>query len=505
MTLDEFNGLLKDFENDDLEFRQDIGRAGADVDKDRDVKTTVAFYNTKGGRLVFGIREDGKERKVVGLEKPQVIENNLVSKLEAKADLDVYPRFEFIEIGGMSCVIVHCPRGAQAPYHADGKIYVRRGANTVEATSSEIAGLYRDRNTSSYDRTICDDASISDLDKNAIKAYLQERGGSQILDGDFENLICRIGLAGKADDGTVKPTIAGLLLFGNSPQDFFPHAMVKAEAKFDEQQEGWDDIEEIKGTIFQQIKGVEQFLKRNISVSAKIVGFERVERRLLPIEALREAIVNALVHRDYGISGAEIFCRVKTDRVSIENPGGLIAPLTLVEVLSGDFIPKTRNAVIALVLGDKGLMDKRGSGFVRISRLMEQQKYGAFEAEELTQGFRVNFTALTGQSDENNKIFIPDEIIRKAKLEPEHKKILTLIENKGRISSQECMQLLGKSKPTVLDRINYLLEKELIERTSASPFDPEVGYTIHSRFTQKIVNPPQMNAPVDKNKGPTLF
>lgn len=488
MNIEEFDKLLLNYEGEEIEFKLDFS---AD---DRDARTVGAFFNTRGGVLVYGVEEDGKKRIVVGVTlPPQVFESNLINKLKAACPR-CKPEVEFVEMGGRTCLVVRCPRGEQPPYDVKGKIYIRRGSNNIEATQEEKIALYRDSNPESYDASVVGDADLSALDLEEARSYLGEKMGRQIVNGDLYNLMERMRFI-KKSGGNYKPTIAGLLLFGVNPQISLPHAKIKAEAKFDDNSNNWDDLAEIGGNIFEQIKGAEIFLKRNIKTSARIFGFERIEQMEIPIEALREAVVNALVHRDYAQTGSEVFLRVRKNQVLIENPGGLIPPLTIEEILSSTFIPKTRNPEIAAVLSDLRLMDKRGSGFIRMRKLMEDFDLPSPRFSELSDGFRVEF--FSSAHNEEGKPFIPPGEYKKASPDEDQKKILKLIERKIEVSASECEAAIKKSRQAIVPKINDLVSKRLLEPTTSSPRDPRIKYRLHSRFTKKE---PNTNNQVDKQQ-----
>lgn len=481
MTTEDFEKILSDFENPSLEFRQDIGM---ETDKDRDIKTICAFANTRGGRLIFGVREDGANRKVIGLERPpQVLELSLTNKIRAKTNVDPFPEFEFIKSGGHDCVVLHCKKGTKPPYTANDKVYIRRGSTSVEATGAEIAALYHSHSEDA-DRKIIEEAGLEDLNIEMIKEYLEEREGRQILNGDFNKLLCRMGYAAINVSGEIKPTMAGLLLFGNTPHLILPHAQIRAEVKYDESANDWDDIAEITGNIFDQIKAFDQFVKRNLKVSAVIEGFERTERPAVPPKVLREAIMNALAHRDYQDKGSSIHFRILGNKVIVDSPGGLISPLTIESILAGNFIPKTRNSIIAQTLFDKGFIDQRGTGFTRMIRIMEDFSLPHPEFSDLPNGFRVAFSTEAVVSKKNTIVISP-AILKQAKLTDEHKKILKYIEEEDSIKAVQCEQLLNKSKPTAVARLNELIKKGLIQKEggSGSTTSPLTVYVLHKKFS----------------------
>lgn len=483
MTSDEFDKLLNNFESENLEFRVKMASSGEE-DKDRDIKTISAFCNTSGGKLIFGVKEDGSTRKVVGVEgTPQTIESNLTAKIHGQCEpksLTPFPRFEFLKIAGHDIVIVHCER-TELPCKAKGGIYVRRGSSSFKAEEQELINLYR-QNADSFDSTIVHQASLEDFDLELARKTIENKDRVQIINGDIIKLLSRMRLL-QIVNTEPKPTIAGLLLFGIKPQDFLPGSRIRAEAKVDPDSQEWNDIADISGNLFEQIQGFEAFVRRNIKVSARVVGFERIETQDIPTEALREAVVNAITHRDYGDTGAETQLRIRGKKVAIENPGRLISPLTVESILSENFIPKTRNPIIAEMLVRLGFMDKRGSGLKRMIYLCKEAGLEIPKIEELPSGFRVSFNGTERQISKRVSVVIPENILRNINLDKEHRKILKSIENIGSISSNEATRLLGRSKPYTLRKLNELISWKILEPTSKVRNDPNSRYTPHRNLS----------------------
>lgn len=475
MTPEELNKILVDYESADLEFKQDISTG----EKDREIKAIVAFSNCRGGKIILGVKEDGRDRKVVGLIEPQSVELGLRNKIRAKCLPDPDPKIEFVKIAGYTCMVVTVPKGEKPPYRFNGTPLLRRGSGIVEATEEEVATLYRDRSTDGPEMTPVITATVDDLDLSSAAEFLKAGSSLPPSGESVEKILFRMGLISESA-GALRPTIAGLLLFGKNPQQFLPHAKIKADVKHNNDDTNWDDLEEITGTIFEQAKKCEDFVRRNMARSARVIGFERVEQPDLPIEALREAVVNALVHRDYGVVGSEVLFQIRADIVKIANPGRLMPPLTMGAILSGSFSPSTRNPILASALVQRGLMDKRGSGFFRMKKAMRDYGLQDPAFNEYDGGFEVSF--YFGAKHPDTAVFIPAEDLQRAKLEADHQKILRLIESKEKIRATDCASLLGISKPTALKRLEYLLSFNLIEKVANNPTDPETVYRLHSRF-----------------------
>jgi ATP-dependent DNA helicase RecG len=490
MMIEEF---LKKFEGEELEFRAKFKN---DEDRERDIRVISSFFNGRGGILFFGISEDGTNRQVVGTDMPpQTIEGGLTNKLRGKCNPEMRPLITIHEIDDKHVIEVKCPRGKQPPYKVNGVVYIRRNSSTFPATEDDIADLYKQRQPQ-FDKEVLDQTGLADLNMERFKKMLETRDSQQILDGDLEKLLIRNGLAVK--DGTsFHLTIAGLLLFGNKPQDFLKHAKVLVQMTSSEDPNNWEYIDQFEGNIFDQIEKIERFFRENLRKSAKVIGFERKEELEIPIQALREAVINALVHRDYHDAKSEIQISMTPQNVRIVSPGGLVAPLTLKEIEEGAFIPTTRNPVIAEML-----MDKRGTGIKRMISLVVDTGLGEPTIQELTGGkaFEVSFKR-SGRIQRDiveTKISLPQEVL--TSLDDVERKVLILIEKDKEVKPSRIEAALKLSRPKVNDVLGKLVNGNIIKRIAKSNNDPRVRYVIHPRFELSRVK----NDPVDNVQG-SLF
>jgi ATP-dependent DNA helicase RecG len=486
MTEIEIQEAIAGLENDHIELKADLSATEAQEHKLHVMRSLTAFYNTKGGTILFGIRD--KTGEVVGVPNPQQLEHSFFQQLRGNVpDLDVSPSVEITEFKGQKIVIVRCPKGPRPPYKIRGyeRPFVRIGSSNIEASDDQIAQMCRDRSPDPQDRMLLEAASVEDLDLNAAEGYLKKTSFNEFSTKDLMTLLSREGFVSKRTDGNFVPTIAGILLFGKNPQNFLPHAVIKADVKMNEEQNDWDDLQTFGGTLFDQLRAVEAFIRRHIPVAARIAGFRRINTPVIPLEALREAVVNAVVHRDYRDSLAETHLRVRGTSVSILNPGGFIPPLTIEIVIRGDFAPRSRNATIAEALVRMGgFMEKRGSGIERMRRVMRDVRLPEPEFLEEAGAFRVLFraTLVPEKIKTEPKPFINENELTKLGLEEAHYNILELIEEKGEVRPSEVEKLLGRSRPFTNARLEELIGKEVLVRTTEKKQDPNVAFKLHPRF-----------------------
>jgi ATP-dependent DNA helicase RecG len=210
-------------------------------------------------------------------------------------------------------------------------------------------------------------ATMEDIDLERVKAYLSRRSSQSQQSGRFEDMdrvLLGMGCATTASNGEIVPTNAGILFFGRDPQRLLIQSEVVCVLFRDELGVGgYVDRKIVKGTMQELIDGAEDFLNKYMAVGARIVGWKRIDLPEYPFEALREAVVNAVIHRDYSRMGESIRVFYYTDRVEIHSPGLLLPGITIEQMERGVVTSKLRNPVLAGLLRDiPGYMERIGSG-----------------------------------------------------------------------------------------------------------------------------------------------
>ena len=322
----------------------------------------VAFANTDGGQLVIGVRRD---RTIVGVADADAEHRrvDMVAYNNCEPPLTVLQ--ESVEVEGKRVVVVNIPKGAQRPYRTNrGRYYIRTTSGRRDASREELLRLFQATESLYYDETPLPRLGLSDLDLDALDAYL-DRTGQQELGDEPARLLRNWGLLA---DG--HPTVAGVLLFGREPQRHLPAAQINA-ARFSGTDPAFEplDRKDITGRLLDLIDDARRFLHIHLQVRHEIRGFEPEPRPELPEEALREAIVNAVAHRDYTVQGAvRIF--VFDDRVEFHTPGR--PPNTVDEAAMRAGVHVVRNPRISTRLSDAGLVTRAGTGIRRIVRLARE-------------------------------------------------------------------------------------------------------------------------------------
>jgi ATP-dependent DNA helicase RecG len=251
-----------------------------------------------------------------------------------------------------------------------GVYWVRRGTHTVSLSLSELLEMANDRGLVDWEHQPARNATTEDLNLEKVKAYLARRPANTRQASRFKDLgRALIGLecAAATSSGKVVPTNAGILFFGSAPQEHIVQSDV-ACVLFRETvgASRYADRRIITGTLQELIDGAELFLSRYIAVGARVEGFKRIDIPEYSLEVLREAIINAVVHRDYSKRGESVRVFFYPDRVEVHSPGLLLPGITVAQMERGEVQSKLRNPTLAnLRMGIPGYMERgrlKGTG-----------------------------------------------------------------------------------------------------------------------------------------------
>lgn len=374
--------LAHNEESSVLEFKRD------DVEPHALAKVLVAFANFDGGLVLLGVDDD---RSVTGVTRPNIRE--WVSA--AARDLirpELVPRIEVLHNvePGRHVAVVHVTRGYTTHSlwrNGHHQYYIRVADTNRSASHEELQRLFQQRGHFRAEMRPVSGTTLDDLDPRRLTDYFTRVREQPVPAADdvegWEQLGLNTELLVK-DYGRPVATIAGLLLFGRNVNKFIPQAGIDAVA-FPGTEKDYATIEraELRGPLVALLSGrkaidtglVEDavaFVRRNTRVLATFQdGARRVERRAYPEDAIREALVNALVHRDYLLSGTNVELSIYDDRLEIISPGRLPNGITPTHMAAGCRV--ARNQLLKDVMRDYGYMEHLGMGVPRrIIRGMEE-------------------------------------------------------------------------------------------------------------------------------------
>ncbi len=365
------------------------------ADASQIAENLVAFANTEGGTIIIGLRSDGipavaptassdidevlqladdlynppvimEKWEEIPIEAYQASMNAALAKsgnagLDQKGD------------GSYPAYAIRVPRSTELHALSDGRVLIRSGKVNRPLGGQEILRLASAKNTGDFESEAVPGALVDDFSRDMIEEYLEKRAErtKRPYDGEITSLLSEIGAI--TVDG--KPTVCGLLLFSDYPQQWFPQSGV-VFAKFvgttprgDSGLAGYSRREEIIGPVPRLIESTWNLVWSEMAVSAVVKGLEREETFEYPQFAVREALVNAICHRDYRLRGRRIEVRMFSDRLEVISPGGLPGFITVENIKDEHF---SRNPRLVGGLFQWGYIEELGLGIDRMIEVMEQ-------------------------------------------------------------------------------------------------------------------------------------
>ena len=375
--------LLSKRESKTLEFKREFNNSN----KEKILQTIIAFANGSGGNLIFGIDDD---RKIIGVANPFELEEKLsnITFDSIKPTIRIDPVFTTEQ--DKTLVIIKVPLGIETPYYQKNKglekgTYIRVGSTTRLAGKEIIKSLQLRGENISYDSQVDYRFSKDDVDFPRIKKVFKEKKDIQIK----EEHLFMFNLLAKRDE-KIYPTVAGMLLFPKKEYIEYDFAQIKCAHFKGNTKEIFIDKAEFRGSIIDQIESALKFLKSNIKLSAVIGDVYREEKYEYPIPALREAIVNAVTHRNYLLKGQDIKVAVFDNRIEISSPGDLPAGYSVDDIGKMDF-SKLRNITIGRIFSELKIIEQWGRGFSNIIKLCKQYENIVPEFKEELMQFKIIF------------------------------------------------------------------------------------------------------------------
>lgn len=366
----ELKNLIANGESSNLEFK-------AEQVKPEDLaKEIVSFLNFQGGKILLGVEDDGA---ISGVTRPDVEEwvinicrNNVVPQ--------IIPGYQKILVEGKTVVMLDIPAGIAKPYHTQkGDYYVRAGSTARKASREELSRLFQDSGLVHYETTPINGTRLTDLNWQRLNEYFLDLHPAHVdLKAEDETtrrrMLQNLDILSPADESV---TVVGMLIFGLTPERYLPQSEVLfAHFKGNEIGDELLDRKSLTGPLPQMIEEAQRALNLNLPSASTIAGMKRVEQIIFPDKVLRELIINALLHRRWGLMGnVRIF--LFEDRLQISSPGRLPNGVTVEKMIESTHVP--RNPLLMKFLQDYHYVEKLGRGIPMVVR--EMKKLGGREPD----------------------------------------------------------------------------------------------------------------------------
>jgi len=438
----------------------------------RDVVETISAFSNRNGRRVFiGVADDCG---IVGVDIGKNTIEKLANQIKQNTDPVIHPsiRVEVIDgKQGKQVIVVDALESKQKPVLAFGRAVIRVGKSNQKLGYEEIRNLALQTSKVYWDERICDDASLEDIDEEKVMRYLERREEIRKVSKpekmDMKTLLLNIGAAKKMN-GETKPTNAGILFFGKNPQRFVLQSQLRT-ARFAGRTLTRDFLDRLdcSGALWELVGQAEDFVRKNIRLFGfrTEYSFQRIDKLEYPIKAVREAIINALIHRNYS-EPADTRVAIFDDRIEIISPGSFPKGVTPEKP---KHVPV--NPVLCQLMYDIGLIEKYGSGIYMINELCEEWGIPRPEYELSEVETTVSFRS-------GGKAIVIGEIEKMGvELNERQRGGLKIVFEKGKIANADYAKMFEISRNTATNDLTELVEKGLIKR---------VGRGRGSYYTPKI-------------------
>ena len=454
-----FLELILRGESETLEFKSNFN--------DQVIETIAAFSNSVGGTILIGIDSKGN---LSGISTGKETIQNWVNEIKQKTSPSVYPEIRNCLNEGKTIIMIDVPEFPVKPVSFKGRFFKRIGNSNHLMSAFEITQMSIQSSQTSWDAFPARKLTINDLDVLKVSRFLEKvkEKGRYPLQNDWKENLEKLRLI---NGETI--TNAAWLLFGKEAPGYNVHI-----GRFKTPSLIIDD-KMLNETLFETVEESMRYIIGQIKVAFEITGMptSRTEIFEYPLPALRELVLNSIIHRDY-LSPIDIQIKIFDNSISFYNPGGLFGNLTINDLKKDNYRANARNKLIAEAFYLTGDVEKYGTGFIRIRKEIGDYRTMVFDFDEIPNGF------LAALKYKTQKISTKDDTVNDTVNDTVKRSdnILKEIEKNPYLSYVELSRLLKISRITVVREMGKMKKLGLIERVGSD----KKGYW-------KILNTPLSN------------
>ena len=426
-------------ENATAEFKENFDREV--------IETAAAFANTNGGVILIGVSDQREIRGItVGKETLRDVSNRISQSTEPRVVLEI----ESVDLEGKSVLLIRIAECRIKPVSVKGVCYRRVGNSNRVMSPQEIAQMHLNTVGQSWDQLSVTRAGIDDIADKKVEWYLTRRETTRNVAKPQDMSLTALlrNIDGLSDEET--PTHAGILFFGKYPQRFFQNAQLRV-VRFKGTSVTHPVIDRLdcSGALWEMVNAAEEFIRKNIRLLSfrTSKSFQRDDKFEYPLEALREAIINALIHRNYQ-KHSDVRVFIFDNRVEVINPG------TFPEGVSPDApVHEPVNPILSQFMYDVGFIERYGSGIRMMKRLSEEwgNKAPRYELHPLE-------TKIIFDSPIQESTFIEIDDISE-QLNERQKKALFHVEKNGQIATKEYVEINRVSRRVAYEELRDMTDK----------------------------------------------
>jgi ATP-dependent DNA helicase RecG len=339
-----------------------------EADPDALAEAMVALANASGGLILLGLDKEGYPRDEIWEEEAEGALRTAASHTRPP----VISEWQTVTTRQGVFIGIQVSRSGDLHSLDDGRVFVRSGAENKPLDGPEIQLLATSKSAGDFEATTVAGATTDDFDRDILDEYLakrEARGAPRL--GALSDLLFEIGATTRSGE----PTVSGILLFGKNPQAFLPQSGIvfvkfaNTEPRADDGSAGYGRRDELSGPLARMVERAWNIVWEEMRVGARVDSLEREELSDYPRFPVREALINAVAHRDYRIRGRRNEIRMFTDRMEVISPGGLPGYITLDNLVEEHF---SRNPRIVNGLYQWGYIEELGLGIDRMIEEMVQ-------------------------------------------------------------------------------------------------------------------------------------
>jgi len=355
-------------ESSTLEFKEDIPQ------NDQIVQTVIAFSNTHGGKLLIGVNNHGK---IVGLNEKKV--GSLMERLSQIIHDSIHPTLmpdiHLERINQLPIIVIDIAPGIHRPYYKKSLgnmngVYIRIGPRTIKASIEQIHELQWKSKGYSFDQTPEYKGTMEDLDNKKVKSFLSSRIYHSKKSIKLTSELLKLYFLSFQEGDRTYPTKAAILLFGTNTNLIYPDNIILCTRFVGNSGRNAKDTMDCSGDLFSQFELAYDFILSHLQKGHIIGDKKRKAHYDIPIMAIREILINAIVHRDYSMN-SPIKIAIYDDRIEFFSPGQIPGPIHIDDLKNG--LTYIRNTAISKCFREAGLIEKLGTGIPTTFELYEKE------------------------------------------------------------------------------------------------------------------------------------
>lgn len=419
-----------------------------------DIKyAVIAFANTDGGKIYIGMNDDGTARGVEDVDGTMLRVTNMIRDA-VRPDVTMFMECGVEIIDGKNIVILTIQRGTSRPYYLHGKgvrpegVYVRQGASSVPASETAILNMIKETSGDRYE----DGRSINQqLTFEKTAAYFKKK---KIEFGENQKRTLNM----ISEDGTYSNL--GMLL-----SDQCVHTIKMAV--FDGSVKSvFRDRKELSGSLLEQLEEAYAYIDSFNRTRSEFEGLDRIDKRDYPPEALREALLNAIVHRDYAISSATLIS-IFDDRIELVTIGGLVRGITFDDIMLG--VSVLRNQHLANVFYRLRLIEAYGTGMLKINECYADYDVKP-QIEATNNAFKITLPNTNYKKNVSKENHVKTNPIKAIPADMREEIVIGLFENSDTISRKDVEVALKVSQATAISVLRKMVEKEILIKENGGKY-----------------------------------